>query len=468
MKFLFMFCCFVSSYYLSNADARIDGVFNLKIAQKISVEVREVLPLSSSVEQLTKKVDLGDNKTFSIALKIKKSGFFQLLIITGEGDNRSQYITTIYLAPQTILKLEFLSGKTGRIHCNFADIRDSNNRSMVMMQEKFNQLMEENFFNPPANEEQAKTYLNHFLQIADSLVKQASLTPRVKKYIRFKGAETYQSSLYQYLYGKDIQISGNYSDLPDNMISYYEDSFMLLFPSSIQNLVNYLNLKIGLRAHASRKSLEQIKHQITLLEDLEVNKKINDLAIERLLNVYTTRYNVAESFEADVKNFDELADYIADEKMATTVKEAFSNLKFTMKGSAIPPVKFTNINGDTVTLDRFLGKYVFIDLWASWCVPCIKMTPYVQQLEEDYKKKNIVFVAISLDKNKEAWLNKMQQMKMEGNQLLDQKSEFSKRLNVSGIPHYLIYDPSGRLLIYKTAMPDSPKLRETLDSLLVK
>ncbi|MNL43144.1 hypothetical protein D3C87_1656450 [compost metagenome] len=59
----------------------------------------------------------------------------------------------------------------------------------------------------------------------------------------------------------------------------------------------------------------------------------------------------------------------------------------------------------------------------------------------------------------------MKELNMHGHQYLDQTGAFTKKLNISGIPHYMIYDMESKLLVYKAPMPDSPKLKEIIDQL---
>lgn len=54
-------------------------------------------------------------------------------------------------------------------------------------------------------------------------------------------------------------------------------------------------------------------------------------------------------------------------------------------------------NGDSVSLTDLRGKLVFIDVWASWCNPCIAEIPYFKELQKDYQESNIHFVSISMD-----------------------------------------------------------------------
>lgn len=77
------------------------------------------------------------------------------------------------------------------------------------------------------------------------------------------------------------------------------------------------------------------------------------------------------------------------------------------KGDKCPEFVFKDAQGKDHRLSELKGKYVFIDVWASWCYPCRKEYPYLQELEEKMEGKNIVFVGISCDhvewRGRELW-----------------------------------------------------------------
>ena len=80
---------------------------------------------------------------------------------------------------------------------------------------------------------------------------------------------------------------------------------------------------------------------------------------------------------------------------------------------------------------------VYIDLWATWCGPCKTQIPFLNELEEKYKEKNISFVSI-IDKlkNIEKWKNMIKSKEMVGIQLIAEnawESEFAVALNVESI-----------------------------------
>ncbi len=62
-------------------------------------------------------------------------------------------------------------------------------------------------------------------------------------------------------------------------------------------------------------------------------------------------------------------------------------------------------NGKAVKLSSFKGKYVLLDFWASWCVPCRELTPHIKSLYAKYHSEGLIIIAVSCDLKYEAWQN---------------------------------------------------------------
>ena len=108
---------------------------------------------------------------------------------------------------------------------------------------------------------------------------------------------------------------------------------------------------------------------------------------------------------------------------------------------------------------------MFIDLWASWCIPCIKEIPHLKQLEKDLQNKDVVFLSISIDTNVAAWKKKVAALGLEGELLNNQDNKLCESLNVSGIPFFLIYDKEGKLYKYNAYRPSDMRLKPLLEGL---
>lgn len=132
---------------------------------------------------------------------------------------------------------------------------------------------------------------------------------------------------------------------------------------------------------------------------------------------------------------------------------------------------YKDINDKPVSFSDFKGKFVYIDLWATWCGPCKAEIPHMKKIEEDYHGKNIVFVSLSLDKPKDAqkWKDFVTKEQLKGIQIMADKdfsSDVAKNYDVNAIPRFLLFDTKGNIINADALRPSNPELREQLDKLL--
>jgi thiol-disulfide isomerase/thioredoxin len=142
-----------------------------------------------------------------------------------------------------------------------------------------------------------------------------------------------------------------------------------------------------------------------------------------------------------------------------------------LNGSVSPSFDYDNYKGGKTKLEDFKGKYVYIDIWATWCGPCIGEIPSLKKVEEKYHDKNIVFVSISIDKVKdmEKWKKMIEKKELGGIQLIadnDWNSKFIQDFKVTSIPRFILLDPKGNIIKADAERPSSPKLEIELDILL--
>jgi len=122
-------------------------------------------------------------------------------------------------------------------------------------------------------------------------------------------------------------------------------------------------------------------------------------------------------------------------------------------------------------LKRLKGKVVFVDIWASWCQPCIKEMPFSKNLQESYKNENIVFLYLSKDTDFEMWKKSSQKYELNNNEnnykIANQfVSRQFEELNIEYIPRYLLYDKNGNLVQDYAPRPSDNKLIILLDKYL--
>jgi len=226
---------------------------------------------------------------------------------------------------------------------------------------------------------------------------------------------------------------------------------------------------------------KEYEKQIEELEEYNYYQIQGDIALElfktkksqniknhlaRVLNRYISLSNDKSEIL-----YNELISNITDEKFKTDLTEKYNNIKALAKGNPSPKFNnYENHKGGTTSLYEFKGKYLYIDVWATWCGPCLREMPFLKEVEEKYRDKNIKFVSISIDDKEdyEKWKTFVAEEQMEGIQLYADKSwksEFVQKYVITGIPRFIIIDTEGNIVSADAPRPSSKKLIDLLDEL---
>ena len=158
--------------------------------------------------------------------------------------------------------------------------------------------------------------------------------------------------------------------------------------------------------------------------------------------------------------------YVKDTMLIADFRQKCENWDFTKPGKQAPQFTAVDINGKRHRLHEYRGKYVYIDIWATWCAPCRAEIPYMKELEEKFKDRNIVFLGLSIDQDKSKWEEKVKEGGLSGIQLyLGQESDFQKKFKINGIPRFILLDMEGKIINSDMTRPSSPETADKLEKL---
>lgn len=136
------------------------------------------------------------------------------------------------------------------------------------------------------------------------------------------------------------------------------------------------------------------------------------------------------------------------------------------KGDIAVDFTATNISGDKVALSSLKGKIIYVDLWATWCGPCLEEMPHFDKLKKEYKDNtNVAFVSLSIDDNIPSWLKSVATRNATGYQWNINRNKLSA-YNIVGIPRVLLIDKDFKIADMNAPLPSSPEASKAIDRLL--
>jgi thiol-disulfide isomerase/thioredoxin len=154
-------------------------------------------------------------------------------------------------------------------------------------------------------------------------------------------------------------------------------------------------------------------------------------------------------FDLYISTADKLKKEWPDYEVTTQFIEMVDKMRVTAIGQLSPEIEMPNPDGQIIKLSSLRGKYVLVDFWAKWCGPCRRENPNVVRAYQKYKDKGFEVFGVSLDRNKEDWVQAINEDGLTWTHVSDLKyfdSKAAHDYNVSAIPFSILLDPEGKII----------------------
>lgn len=184
-------------------------------------------------------------------------------------------------------------------------------------------------------------------------------------------------------------------------------------------------------------------------------------------NIYNTIQSSKNAIEAK-ELFEELRTQTDDTIILFDIVRHLEKIEKLKIGSIAPIIEGKDSNGILLSSRDYVGKVIYIDVWASWCGPCVKEIPNSKKLYEILKGQDITFLNVSLDKNLDHWKNGIYKHQPIGVNINDRDGSIKEKYIIGGIPHYIIINKDGTLYDDDAPRPSDENTLNLLKELISK
>lgn len=258
---------------------------------------------------------------------------------------------------------------------------------------------------------------------------------------------------------KDYVASERYNTYIDSM--FVQRPELLVLKSYQDFLIRYVEKK-SLKKRTKENNISTVMNKVNYVLENVHSQEISDFLIHQFVFPFIKHKGIKENERV----LDLYIKKIKDKTYKNQIVNLVNRYKNIEKGNPSPDFSFQDLNGNAVSLNDLKGKYVYIDIWATWSGPCRNELTCFQNLTNEYKDKNIYFVGVSIDDNCKRWKRYIEKHAVKGLQLYaGQDDSFSHDYVINSIPRFILLDKNGVICNSNAERPSSERIRTIINKL---